>query len=49
MDMKDKAKDALPSDDTVEKASEKVQDATPIEADKHVAKAEQWAKDHNED
>jgi len=48
-DLQDKAQDALPGDDTVEKTSEKAQDATPVEADKHVAKAEQWAKDHNKD
>ena len=52
MDMKDlqnKAKDAIPDDDTVENASEKVQEHTPDNVDTNVAKAEQWAKDHNKD
>ncbi|WP_159448372.1 hypothetical protein [Demequina sp. NBRC 110052] len=46
---KDKAKDALPDDETVENAAEKVRENTPDEVDVNVAKAEQWTKDHNKD
>lgn len=45
----DKAQEVLPDDDAIEKASEKIQDFTPDSADTKVAKAEQWAKDHNKD
>jgi hypothetical protein len=45
----DKAKNALPDDDTIESVSEKVQDKTPDGVDTNVAKAEQWVKDHNKD
>nr|WP_255633462.1 GGDEF domain-containing protein [Demequina sp. TTPB684] len=45
----DKAKGALPDDDTVEQASDKVQDKSPDQVDTEVAKAEQWTKDHNKD
>lgn len=46
---REKAREALPDDDTVEEASEKLQGYTPDAADTSVAKAEQWAKDRNKD
>ncbi|SEI87592.1 hypothetical protein [Demequina mangrovi] len=48
-ELKKKAEDALPSDDTIKKAGEKVREHTPDSADVPAAKAEQWAKDHNKD
>ncbi len=47
--MMDKAKDALPDDDTAKKAGEAIREHTPDGADVNVAKAEQWVKDHNKD
>ena len=52
MDMKDlanKAKDALPDDETLGKVGNKIREHTPDNVDVQVAKAEQWAKDHNKD
>ncbi|WP_296666819.1 antitoxin [Demequina sp.] len=48
-DLKKKAEDALPDDETVEKLGEALTGHTPDAADVPVAKAEQWAKDHNKD
>ncbi len=45
--MQNKAKGALPDDEQIEKASEKIQEQTSDDTDIKVAKAEQWLKDHN--
>lgn len=52
MDMKDmqnKAKDAMPDDEQISKVADKIQEHTGKDAAIKVAKAEQWAKDHNKD
>ncbi|MDN4482092.1 hypothetical protein [Demequina lignilytica] len=46
-ELKKKATDALPSDDQIEKAADKVQEHTPDGADRTIGKVEQWGKDNN--
>ncbi|WP_156157587.1 hypothetical protein [Demequina pelophila] len=46
-ELKKKAKDALPSDEQIEKVADKVEEHAPDEAGRTIGKAEQWAKDNN--
>lgn len=48
-ELKKKAQDALPTDEQIEKAADKVEEHAPDGADRNIGKAEQWAKDHNKD